>query len=195
MSIGPQITTFRRVLRKEEVRSLSRRYFIANAFDGTLTTVGVVIGAYLSGIEDGLAIIAIGLGAAVGLGTSGIWSVWEIERAETSRERARIETAMLIDLEDTRLTRDLRSEQIVLAIAAATGPVLAILITLTPFLFVGPFYSVATGTLMSVGVGVVLLGLVGAYLGTISQQRWWIAALRMGAAGIVVALISIVLPG
>ena len=75
----------RRVFRKDDVRSLSRRYFVANGFDGTLTTIGVVVGAYLSGIDDGMTVIAIGLGAAVGLGTSGVWSVWEIERAETSR--------------------------------------------------------------------------------------------------------------
>jgi hypothetical protein len=46
-------------------------------------------------------VIKIGLGAAVGLGTSAVWSVWEIERAETRAEIRRIERAMLTDLDDT----------------------------------------------------------------------------------------------
>ena len=195
MNPHERLAGVRRVLANDDVRALSRRYFIANGFDGTLTTIGVVVGAYLSGVEEGAAIIVIGLGAAIGLGTSGIWSVWEIERAETSRSQERLEAAMLVSLTDTRLTEDLRNEQIVLATAAAAGPIIAILLTLSPFLLVGTVLDNLTGTLASIGIGVVLLGIVGAYLGSISRQRWWVAAIRMGLAGIVVAVISIVMPG
>ncbi len=83
MRVSARLDRIRRVLKKTEVRSLSRRYFIANSFDGVLTSLGVIIGAYLGGVTDGLTVIGICLGAAIGLGTSGIWSVWEIERAET----------------------------------------------------------------------------------------------------------------
>lgn len=186
---------FRRVLEKDAVRALARRYCIANGFDGTLTTIGVVIGAYLGGITDGMTVIGIGLGAAVGLGTSGIWSVWEIERAETSRQQAALEKAMLTSLEDTQLTRDLRYEQILLAIASATGPVVAVTIMLLPFLGVGVVYSILGGVLFSILLGITLLSLAGAYMGAISRQRWYVAAIRMGLAGIVVSLISLVLPG
>jgi len=67
--------------------------------------VGVIIGAVLSGIPDGSTVIKIGLGAAVSLGTSAVWSVWEIERAETRAEIRRLERAMLTDLDDTRIER------------------------------------------------------------------------------------------
>ena len=193
--ITQRIANLRRVLRKDDVLSLARRYFVANGFDGTLTTIGVVVGAYLSGIEDGATVIAIGLGAAVGLGTSGVWSVWEIERAETSRTQEQLEAAMLRSLEDTQLTRDLRNEQIVLALAAASGPVIAVILMLLPFLFVDGAYGLFEATIISIGLGILLLGTVGAYMGMISRQRWWVAAIRMGLAGIVVAIISIFLPG
>ena len=195
MSVDARLRGFRRVLRKDDVRALSRRYFVANGFDGSLTTIGVVVGAYLSGIADGAIVIGIGLGAAVGLGTSGVWSVWEIERAETSRERAHLEATMLTSLENTRLTRDLRNAQIVLALAAASGPVLSILIMLIPFLFVDIVYDIRTAVLLSILIGIALLATVGAYMGMISRQRWYVAAARMGLAGIVVAILSIVLPG
>lgn len=115
-----RLDRLQRVLAKEDVRAISRRYFIANGFDGTLTSIGVVVGAYLSGIGDGVTAIMIGLGAAVGLGTSGVWSVWEIERAQAMAEQERIERAMLTELEDTRLQRENRAAQIVHATASAT---------------------------------------------------------------------------
>lgn len=195
MSSTERLAGLQRVVRKDDVQSLSRRYFVANFFDGTLTSIGVVIGAYLGDIGDGMAVVGIGLGAAVGLGTSGVWSVWEIERAETSREQAQLEAAMLTDLEDTQLARDFRNEQIVLAFAAASGPVLAILLSLTPFLVEGVFLSMFQALLLSVAVGVLLLATVGAYMGSISKQRWYIAAIRMGLAGLVVAGLTVLLPG
>ena len=190
-----RLAGLQRVIQKDDVQSLSRRYFVANFFDGTLTSIGVVIGAYLGDIGDGMAVVGIGLGAAVGLGTSGIWSVWEIERAETSREQAQLEAAMLTNLEDTQLTRDFRNEQIVLAFAAASGPVLAILLSLTPFLAEGVFVSMLQAVLLSVAFGVLLLATVGAYMGSISKQQWYIAAIRMGLAGLVVAGLTVLLPG
>jgi VIT1/CCC1 family predicted Fe2+/Mn2+ transporter len=39
------------------------------------------------------------------------------------------------------------------------------------------------------------LGTFGAYMGSISGQRWYVAAARMGLAGLVVAGINWVLPG
>ena len=195
MSLGVRVNGLRQAIRRDDVRSLSRRYFVANGFDGTLTSIGVVVGAYLSGVANGLAVVGIGLGAAVGLGTSGIWSVWEIERAEASLEQAELERSMLTSLDDTKLTRDLRNEQIVYSLAAASGPVIGVAVTLLPFLLEGVLFSMVQAVLVSIGLGIVLLGGVGAYLGAISQQRWFVAAARMGLAGIVVALISIFLPG
>lgn len=187
--------SFRRVLGKDDVKSLMRRYFVANGFDGTLTAIGVIVSSYLSGVDDGQAVIAVGLGAAVGLGISGIWSVWEIERAETKIEQRRVEEAMLTSLGDTRITRDLRYEQMLLSLASATGPVLAILILLTPFLFVESTLTMFQAVGLSIILAVLLLGMVGAYMGVISRQRWYVSALRMGLAGLVVAIISIFLPG
>jgi len=121
------------VFANDDVRSLSRQYFVANSFDGTLTSI-VVVGAYPSGIESSMAIVGIGLGAALGLGT---WGVWEIERAKPSRERKHLEAAMLTDLEDTQLTQDLRRAQIVHALVAAVGPVTGIALTFLSLAFAG----------------------------------------------------------
>ena len=185
----------RDLLAKEDVRSISRRYFISNGFDGTLTSIGIVIGAVLSGIPDGLTVIRIGAGAAVGLGTSAVWSVWEIERAETRAEILRIERAMLTDLDDTRVQREHRTARLLHAISSGLGPLVGILIPLVPFAFEGTALQMADAALLSVGLSIAILSAFGAYMGSISGQRWYVAAVRMGLAGVVVAVINWLLPG
>ena len=183
----------RRLLRDEEVRSISRRYFISNGFDGTLTSIGVVVGAYLSGVSDGATVFKIGIGAAVGLGTSGVWSVWEIERAETSADILRLERAMLTDLDDTRIERRKQSARRIHAVLSGLGPIVGVLVPLSPFLLQGVVFSMLEATVVGVGLGAALLFVFGAYLGSISEQSWVVAGARMGLAGIVVAAINLLL--
>jgi predicted membrane protein (TIGR00267 family) len=184
-----------RLLGKEDVVAISRRYFISNGFDGTLTSIGIVVGAVLSGVPDGLTVIKIGLGAAVGLGTSAVWSVWEIERAETRAELERIERAMLTDLEDTHIQREQSGARLLHAVMSGLGPLIGILIPLVPFVFEGSVLTMEEAALVAVALGIAVLGAFGAYMGSISGQRWYVAAGRMGLAGLVVALINLFLPG
>ncbi|MEF8779455.1 MAG: VIT1/CCC1 transporter family protein [Haloferacaceae archaeon] len=184
----------RRLLGKEDVLAISRRYFISKGFDGTLTSIGIIVGAVLSGVPDGLTVIKIGLGAAVGLGTSAVWSVWEIERAETRAEIRRIERAMLTDLDDTRVQRERSGARLVHATMSGLGPLLGILIPLGPFVVEGTVFTMQEAALIAVGLGIAVLGMFGAYMGSISGQRWYVAAARMGLAGLVVAAINFFLP-
>ncbi|SFG90396.1 TIGR00267 family protein [Halopelagius inordinatus] len=184
-----------RALERDDVRSISRRYFISNGFDGALTSVGVAVGSYLSGIPDGLTVFKIGIGAAIGLGTSGVWSVWEIERAEKRAELKRIEDAMLTDLDETQIQRDKAGARQVNALMSGIGPVIGVVFPMIPFLLEESLLSMRGATLASVGVAVSILFVFGAYLADISEQNWIVAGARMGLAGIVVAFLNMVLPG
>ncbi|WP_137285638.1 VIT1/CCC1 transporter family protein [Halorussus salinisoli] len=184
-----------RLLEKEDVRAISRRYFVSNGFDGTLTSIGVIVGAVLSGIPDGITVIKIGLGAAVGLGTSAVWSVWEIERAETQAAIRRIERAMLTDLDDTRVQREQQGARVVHATASGMGPLIGVLVPLAPFAFEGSVLTMAEAGVVGVALGVGILAVFGAYMGSISGQRWYVSAVRMALAGLVVAVINLFLPG
>jgi len=153
------------------------------------------VGAVLSGIPDGLTVIKIGLGAAVGLGTSAVWSVWEIERAETEAELRRIERAMLTDLDETQVQREQQGARLVHATASGLGPLIGVLIPLVPFLFEGTVLSIAEAGVVGVGLGIGILAVFGAYMASISGQRWYVSAIRMALAGLVVAVINLFLPG
>ena len=189
------LSDLRVLLGKEEVRAISRRYFISNGFDGTLTSIGVIVGAVLSGVPDGLTVVKIGLGAAIGLGTSALWSVWEIERAETKAEVLRMEKSMLIDLDDTRIEQQHRGERVLHALMSGLGPTIGVIIPLLPFLLEGTLLSMTEAAAIAVALGVGILSTFGAYMGSISGQRWYVSAARMGAAGLVVAALNLVLPG
>lgn len=193
--MAPVRRLLRRLLAKEDILAISRRYFVSNGFDGTLTAIGIVVGAVLSGVPDGATVVKIGLGAAVGLGTSAVWSVWEIERAETKAEILRLERAMLTDLDDTRIQREGRSARLLHATMSGLGPLIGILVPLVPFLFEGTVVTMDEAALIAVGLGVGVLATFGAYMGSISGQRWYVAAARMGVAGLVVAGINWLLPG
>ncbi len=184
-----------RLLRDEEILSIARRYFISNGFDGTLTSVGVIVGAVLSGIPNGDTVIQIGLGAAVGLGTSAVWSVWEIERAETRAEIKRLERAMLSDLDDTRVERAQQGARVVHATASGLGPLIGVIVPLVPFAFEGTVLSMVEAGFLGVALGIAVLAVFGAFMASVSEQRWYVAAVRMALAGLVVAVINIFLPG
>jgi predicted membrane protein (TIGR00267 family) len=177
------------------VQSISRRYFISNGFDGALTSVGVIVGAFLTGITDGMTVIRIGLGATVGLGTSGLWSVWEIERAEKRAELATLERALLTPLDNTELSRRKAGARAVNAAASGLGPVTGMLVPLSPFVLVGTVLSPLEATVAGIILGVGLLFSFGAYLGGVTGGRPVVAGLRMGAAGLAVAAVNVFLPG
>jgi len=188
------IKDLRKALQRDEVRSISRRYFISNGFDGALTSIGITVGSYLSGVETGLTVFKVGIGAAVGLATSGVWSVWEIEKAEKMTDMHRIEEAMMKKLDGTRLHENKKDAIIINALMSGTGPIIGIVSPIIPFLFV-PMISMLQATMLSIAVGTLLLFSFGAYMGDVSDQNWFRAGVRMGLAGIVVAALNIALPG
>jgi predicted membrane protein (TIGR00267 family) len=189
------LENLRQSLKREEVRSISRRYFISNGFDGTLTSVGITVGSFLSGVPDGLTVFKVGIGAAVGLATSGLWSVWEIERAEKLAELKELEDAMQKDLKETKLYQNKEDARIINSLMSGIGPIIGIVLPIMPFLLEGTYISMLQATIVSVLVAVGLLFSFGAYMGSISKQKWYVAGIRMGLAGLVVTAINILLPG
>ena len=75
------------------------------------------------------------------------------------------------------------------------GPLIGVLIPLTPFVVAGTVVTMAEAALIAVGLGIGVLGAFGAYMGSMSGQRWYVAAARMGLAGLVVAILNLFLPG
>jgi predicted membrane protein (TIGR00267 family) len=177
-----------------EVGEIARRYFAMNAFDGVLTALGVLVGGYLGGVDSPRAIFTVVLTTAVGMGVSGFYGSYLVERAERGRAMRELEESTLSSLQDTTIASASRYATVVIAFVDGASPFLAALIVMIPFLFTG-VVSMHTAYFAAVVVGLVELFFLGMFLGAISRDRLWLSGLRLAAAGVIALVISLLLGG
>ncbi len=197
-SIGTRLrdraATLRHYHELAEVGEIARRYFAMNAFDGVLTAIGVLVGGYLGGVDSPRAIFTVVLSTAVGMGVSGFYGSYLVERAERGRAMRELEGSTLSSLEDTTIASASRYATIVIALVDGVSPFLAAMIVMIPFLFTAVI-SMHTAYFAAVGVGLLELFFLGAFLGAISRERLWLSGLRLTAAGLIALVISLLLGG
>ena len=177
-----------------EVGEIARRYFAMNAFDGVLTALGVLVGGYLGGVDSPRAIFTVVLTTAVGMGVSGFYGSYLVERAERGRAMRELEESTLSSLDNTTIASASRYATIVIAFVDGASPFLAALIVMIPFLFTG-VVTMHTAYFAAVVVGLVELFFLGMFLGSISRDRLWLSGLRLAAAGVIALVISLLLGG
>ncbi len=189
-----QATTLRHYHEIAEVGEIARRYFAMNAFDGVLTALGVLVGGYLGGVDSPRAIFIVVLSTAVGMGVSGFYGSYLVERAERGRAMRELEESTLSSLEDTTIASASRYATIVIAFVDGASPFAAALIVMIPFLFTG-IITMHAAYFAAVGVGLVELFFLGVFLGAVSRERLWLSGLRLVTAGVIALVISLLLGG
>ena len=85
---------FRSYIRVAGASAIARRYFVMNAFDGALTILGVIVGAFMAREVDPRVIMGAGVGASLAMGISGAWGAYMAERAERRRSLKELENQM-----------------------------------------------------------------------------------------------------
>lgn len=193
MSMLKKIREYKELLNDEDVKSISRRYFISNGFDGALTGIGVSLGSFLSGITVGVVVVKIGIATTIGLSTSGVWSVWEIERAEKKAELKKVENALLESLEGTEIKSKKYKARVINSIASGMGPPIGLMLPMLPFLLEGVFYNIFWATIFSVIVTLSILFVFGSYMGLVSKHNWFVAGIRMALGGLVAGGLNLIL--
>ena len=175
------------------IAEIARRYFAMNAFDGVLTTIGVLAGNYLAGVRDLSIPIRTGIATSIAMGISGLWGAYLTETAERQRELAELEKISLIDQTDTSIGRASRFAVIVVSIVDGLAPALAAMIVLIP-LFLD---SVIGNPILSYGLaaGTALLCLfgLGMFLGKVSEKSLIGFGIKTLLAGVVAILINFLL--
>jgi predicted membrane protein (TIGR00267 family) len=189
-----RIATLRHYHEIAEVGEIARRYFAMNAFDGVLTTIGVLVGGYFGGVDSARAIFIVVLTTAVGMGVSGFYGSYLVERAERDRAMRELEESTLSSLENTEIASASRYATIVIAVIDGASPFGAALIAMIPFLFAG-MIGIHTAYYLAVVVGLVELFCLGLFLGAISRDRLWYSGIKLVIAGLVALGISLLLGG
>ncbi len=179
-----------------------------NAFDGSLTTLGIMMGAFISNnlnfaFDSQLIriIIFTGLATALSMGVSGIWGSYLTEEAERTKEVHDVEIAMgkrQGELQDTIFAKARRFAAIIAAVVDGTSPAGAALVCMIPyFLVMGdkpPFYVNGIVFPTSLVLTFTMLFILGIFLGKISKKNRIISGIKMLCAGFLVIGLSLLFP-
>lgn len=183
-------------MRVTRAPQILRRYFAMNAFDGAMTSLGVIIGAYLTNIQDPNTVLGVILLGGVAMMISGFSGTYMTESAERSHSLNELEDAMLIDLDKTIYGQAGRFVSIFAAIVDGSAPFLASIPAIIPFVVqrAGLInFSLAFNSSIALTLGTLFL--LGVYLGRLSKKNVYFSGIKMVLAGAAVALIAVFLNG
>jgi predicted membrane protein (TIGR00267 family) len=170
-SIPEILEDFRAYNEIADIGEIARRYFAMNAFDGVLTTIGVLAGNYLAGVRDLSIPIRTGIATSIAMGISGLWGAYLTESAERRRELAELEKISLIDQSRTSIGRASRFAAIVVSIVDGIAPALAALIVLIPLFFGGLIQDPVISYALAGILALVSLFALGLFLGKVSEEN------------------------
>jgi len=167
------------LIRVTHAQLIARRYFVVNGFDGALTMLGIIIGFHGSGEGDPVVIASACVGAAVALGVSGVTSAYISEAAERAREFQALEEAMVADLDSSVHSRARRLVPILIAAVNGVAPLSMSLVIIAPLWITMLIDGTASrGLETSLAVALVVIFLLGVFLGRVSRTFWLFAGLR-----------------
>ena len=174
-------------------QKIIRRYFAMNAFDGAMTSLGVVMGAWLGNINDPRSIIGVIITGGVAMMVSGFSGTYMTESAERNHSLNELEDAMLINLDNTIYGKASRFVSIYAAFVDGSAPFVASIPSVIPFLLVPSLLEIQLAYITSISASMLTLFSLGVYLGRISGENFLISGAKMVISGIAVALIALLL--
>ncbi len=182
-------------LKLTKSEAIARRYFVIGAFDGALTILGVIIGAYVSEGHSApeLAkrlILASGFSGGIALAVSSTVGAYEAERVEHILKHQELEKAMLRPVEGTRIDA-IRVSISLSALVHGVAPLLAAFVPLLPFFF----FDLGVAVVVAIALTLTFLFVLGAYLGSLIKEMVVYTGLRFVIAGLATAVILILVGG
>jgi predicted membrane protein (TIGR00267 family) len=163
-----------------------------NAFDGVLTSLGILVGAFVGGVKDAGTVVSVVAAAAASMGVSGAYGSYLIERAERGRALRELEESTLSHLHDTDIGAASRYASVVIGIIDGLSPAIASAIILVPFFVAGSGHLHAAFYAGGAIAFVELFGL-GVFLGRVSRQGLIFAGLKLVMAGVISLGLSLLL--
>ncbi len=180
-------------LRLTQGTEIARRYLAMNAFDGVLPVLGIIMGGLASlAFQDPevifetsiLAIFATSFAMLI----SGMTSSYLTEGAERKRDIEELERSLLSNLDGSVIVRATKTTTIVVSLINGLSPFLAALGTSAPLFLVLFGLPVEVAFTLSVLVSLMILFVLGMFLGKVSSSNMTVYGIKTLAAGILVIL-------
>ena len=173
---------------------IARRYFVKDGFDGSMTMLGIIVGAWVVKVTQPEIIVTTGLGACLAMGISGLSGAYLIERTERKRDLKKLENAMMTKLNDSVITVASSFVSLFAAIVDGGSPFFSSLISLSPFIFaLYGLIVVESAYLVSLIVTLVTLFTLGMYLGKIAKENVLLYGIQTLVAGVITIVIALLL--
>ncbi len=189
MNINKLLENIRKYDKISNFSEIARRVFANNSFDGILTVIGVLMGSYFSGVTDARVVLLTGFGACIAMGVSGTWATYFTEKAERRKKLLEIERSTLTSLKHTQIQKAENFAAIIVALINGISPFLSGLLIIVPFIFI----PVEFAYYISIMLSFLVLGLLGVFLGKVSEENIIKSSLKMTFAGVVCILLTAVL--
>jgi predicted membrane protein (TIGR00267 family) len=177
-------------VRLSDVLSIARRWFVTNAFDGSLSILGLILGANAIGSPDPNFILGAGLGICGALAISQSSGNVMAERAERLRELRSLQRSMLRTLEDSIHTDAAATAPVIAGLIGGAAPAAYTALTLTPYaLHWFKLLDAQTAFYASIAGILIAIFFLGTVLGRISRSSVVVSGAKMVGVGLITALI------
>ena len=156
--------------------------FLRGYIDGSLSTLGIVVGA--SSAESPV-IVAAAVGGTIANGIANMLSASSAAKAEYHGELREVEKAMIDkDLTGTVIDKKIGRQSVLAGLADGLATVVGGAIPILPLLFLSGNQALFT----SIGLVVLSVIIIGIYLGKLSKRNLIISVLKMAVYSISVAV-------
>ena len=162
------------------------RYIVRGLIDGSLSALGVVIGA--SGSADASVIIAAGLGGGIANGLSNILGAFTAEKATLERERIQKEKSLLKKngyLKKSIIYKKAIRETMICGLIDGISTALGSALPVVPFFL----FDIKTALYIAIAITVAILFILGVFIGKISKENVVVSGIKMVIGALVVAVL------
>lgn len=188
------LTRIRLYVQVTHLSDIARRYFVKNGMDGSLTVLGIILGAWIVRVDNPNIIVGAGLGACLAMGVSGLFGAYITEKAERKRQLKDFEESMLNKLEGSLQEDASEFAPALAALVDGSSPALTAIISLLPFIFtMAGLISIWDSYIISLVLTLMTLFALGLYLGRIAEEKKLLYGLQMMIAGLVITALVFLL--
>lgn len=199
---GGRIDRIMRALELTKGVEIARRYLAMNAFDGALTMLGLILGGLIT-INPAMpaearlqfnAILLAAAGTSIAMAISGFSGSYLTESAEREREVEEMGKAMLSDMSESMYAKATKTTSMVVAVVDGASPAIAAFIIITPLFFVpSGVLDYRVAFYIAIAICMALLFALGLFLGAVSKKNKWVYAAKTLFAGIMTAILMLII--
>lgn len=171
---------------------IARRYAVTNSFDSILMLLGIILGGYFGGIEDPSVILKLIWAGTLSIFFSGSLGTYISERAERELKVRELEKAVLMALNETVISEMERRKAILIALASGGVPSTLVMTLSIPFKICElSLMEIGLSYILSILQALLLLFIMGFYLGSLSGGRRFNYALFTLGAGLLLLVMML----